>query len=220
MTKQLKIDVISDVACPWCAIGVSALDQALARVAGEISAELHFHPFELNPSMGPEGEDVVEYLTAKYGRTAEQLAQNQEAIRQRGVEVGFTFNPKGRGRIWSTFDAHRLLHWAGLQGGDQQHALKKALLQAYHGRAENPSDPEVLVRAVQSVGLDAERARVILKSDEYTNEVRASEQFYLQAGINSVPAVIINDHYLISGGQPAEVFEQSLRQIVADAAKA
>lgn len=216
MSTQLKIDVVSDVACPWCAIGVSALEQALKNAADAVQADLHFKPFELNPDMGSQGEDVVQYLMAKYGRTADQVAATHEAIRQRGAEAGFTFNPKGRGRIWNTFDAHRLLLWADLEGSGKQPALKKALLEAYHGRAENPSDHEVLLKAVTQVGLDARRAQEILDNEEFALQVRESEQFYQQAGIHSVPAVIINDKHLISGGQPAEVFERALRQIAAE----
>ena len=216
MTTTLKIDFVSDIACPWCAVGLGALEQALARTADAVTAEMHFQPFELNPQMGPQGQDVTEHLTEKYGSTAEQQAKIREAIRQRGAEVGFTFRREGRGRIWNTFDAHRLLHWAGLEHADKQHALKKALLEAYHGRAENVSDVEVLVRVAASVGLDAARARAILASDEYADAVRGTEQRYLQSGIHSVPAVIINEKYLISGGQPADTFEQALRKIAAD----
>jgi predicted DsbA family dithiol-disulfide isomerase len=216
MSTLLKIDFVSDIACPWCAVGLGALEQALARVSGEISAELHFQPFELNPQMGPEGQDMTEHLTAKYGSTAEQQAQTRENIRRRGAEVGFTFRPEGRGRIWNTFDAHRLLCWAGEEGAARQHALKKALLEAYHGRAEKVADPEVLLRAVVQAGLDPVRARSILASEEFADEVREREQFFQRAGIHSVPAVIINERHLISGGQPVEVFEQALRKIAAD----
>jgi predicted DsbA family dithiol-disulfide isomerase len=218
MSTKLKIDVVSDVACPWCAVGVSALEQALKNASDAVQAELHFKPFELNPQMGPQGEDVSEYLSAKYGSTPEQQANIRDSIRQRGAEVGFVFKAEGRGRIWNTFDAHRLLLWADSEGTGKQHALKKALLEAYHGRAENPSDPAVLLKAVTQVGLDAQRAKEILDSEEFALQVRESEQFYQQAGIHSVPAVIINDKHLISGGQPAEVFERALRQIAAEAA--
>jgi len=219
MTTSLKIDFVSDVACPWCAVGLSALELALARVQGDIRAELHFQPFELNPDMGPEGRDVAEYLTEKYGSTPEQQARNREAIAQRGAAVGFTFRPEGRGRIWNTFDAHRLLHWAGLEDPARQHALKKELLTAYHGRAEKVSDAAVLARAAARVGLDEARARALLAGDDYADEVREREQFFQTAGIHSVPAIIINERHLISGGQPVEVFERILRQIAAGAAE-
>src|SRR3954471_23690599 len=167
----MKIEFVSDVACPWCAVGLWSLDRALERIAGEIPVELHFEPFELNPSMPPEGEDATEHLSRKYGAPPEQLAKNRAAIRERGAEVGFAFGE--RPRVWNTFDAHRLLHWAGLEGGEGQSKLKHALLAAYHSRAENPSDRNVLLHAVESAGLDVERARAILDGDEYAAEVRA-----------------------------------------------
>ena len=217
MTTALKIDFVSDVSCPWCAIGLGALERALENLKGEIDAEIRFQPFELNPKMPPGGQDITEHLTQKYGSTPEQQAQIRQTIRQRGAEVGFTFNPAGRGRIWNTFNAHRLLHWAGLEGAAKQVALKKALLAAYQGRGESPESPEVLLAAVAEAGLDEARARAILAGDEYAAEVRELEQFYQRAGIHSVPAVIINDRHLISGGQPAAVFEQALRQIATQA---
>jgi len=216
MTKTLKIDFVSDVSCPWCAIGLAGLERALERVQPDIKAELHFQPFELNPQMGPEGEDVGEHLTKKYGSTAEQQAQIRETIRERGAAAGFAFNKEGRGRIWNTFNAHRLLTWAEAEAPPGlQHALKKALLEAHHGRAESPADPAVLLACAVAAGLDAARAREVLASDEFSEEVREREQFFTGHGIHSVPAVIINDRHLISGGQPAEAYEQVLRQIAA-----
>ena len=213
----MKIDFVSDIACPWCAVGLNALELALERLGGDTPVALHFQPFELNPQMSAEGEDAVAYLSAKYGISAEQIARNQAAIRERGAAVGFAFGP--RGRVWNTFDAHRLLHWAGVEGADgAQRALKHALLQAYHGQGRNPSDAEVLVAAATSAGLDAARARAVLDSDEFTDDVRQAEAFWQQAGIRSVPAVVVNDRHLIQGGQPPEVFEQALRQIAAEAA--
>jgi len=209
----LKIDFVSDIACPWCAVGLGALEKALERLDGEVQADLHFQPFELNPQMGPGGQDLGEHLTQKYGSTPEQQAQIRQTIAARGAEVGFTFHPGGRGRVYNTFNAHRLLHWAEGQGAGAQHALKKAFLQAYQGRAECVEDPEVLLAGVASAGLDVTAARAVLASDAHTSEVRERQQFYTQAGIRSVPAVIINDRHLISGGQPVEVFEQALRRI-------
>jgi predicted DsbA family dithiol-disulfide isomerase len=216
MTTTLKIDFVSDIACPWCAVGLGALEGALTRLQGEVQADLHFQPFELNPNMPAGGQDLVEHITQKYGSTPEQQAQMRQNIHDRGAEVGFAFAPGGRGRVYNTFDAHRLLHWAREEGTEgQQHALKKALLAAYQGRAERVEDHAVLLACVQEVGLDLDTAQSILQSDTYAAEVREREQFYLQAGIHSVPAVIINDRHLISGGQPTEVFEQALRRIAA-----
>jgi len=213
MTSHLKIDFVSDVSCPWCAVGLGSLEAALRRVAPEVTAELHFQPFELNPQMPPEGQDTFEHLNQKYGSTREQQAQAREAIRARGAAVGFAFSAEGRPRVYNTFDAHRLLHWAGLESPATQGVLKKLLLKAYFSDGQNPSDPELLVRLAAEAGLDAARARQILASDEFAAETRERERMYTDAGIHSVPAIIINDQHLISGGQPVEVFERALRQI-------
>ena len=213
----MKIDFVSDIACPWCAIGLNALEQALARIGPGLQANLHFQPFELNPQMGADGQEIVEHLGQKYGIDAAQIAANTEAIRQRGATVGFTFGIGKRSRIYNTFDAHRLLHWAGLAGEAPQRALKHALLKAYFTDGQNPSDPEVLVQAAIAAGLDEAGARAVLAGDAYAADVRQVEAFYQQQGIHSVPAVIINDRHLISGGQPVEVFERALRQIAAEA---
>ena len=212
----MKIDFVSDVACPWCAVGLNALEKALERIGDEIPVELHFEPFELNPTLAPEGADAAEYLRAKYGLSPEQLAKNRANIRERGAAVGFAFGE--RAHVWNTFDAHRLLHWAGLEGEGRQCALKHALLQAYHGEGRNPGAHDVLVELAGAVGLDPQRAQAILESDEYTAEVRERERHWQQLGIHSVPSVIVDDRHLISGGQPPEVFEQALRQIAAERA--
>lgn len=211
MMMNMKIDFVSDVSCPWCVIGLNALEQALGRLNEQIVAELHFQPFELNPGMAPEGQDIGEHLAEKYGVTPEQTAANREAIRARGAALGFSFNMDKRGRIYNTFDAHRLLHWAQLEG--HEYALKRALFKAYFTDGMNPSDHAVLIALASAAGLDAERAAAILASDEFAADVRAQERFYLDQGIHSVPAIIINERYLLQGGQPVEAFEQALRQI-------
>jgi predicted DsbA family dithiol-disulfide isomerase len=215
MSSPLRIDFVSDISCPWCAIGLASLEKALERMDGAVSAELHFQPFELNPNMPPGGQDITEHLTQKYGSSPEQQAASGEAIRQRGEAVGFTFRREGRGRIYNTFNAHRLLHWAELEGVAQQRALKRELLNAYFTQGRSPEDTDVLLKAAAAAGLDAARVREILAGDEYAAEVRAREQFYLDNGIHAVPAVIINERHLIQGGQSAEVFEQVLRDIAA-----
>ncbi len=180
---------------------LKSLQAALGRLGDTVRADIHFQPFELNPQMPPQGQDLIEHITEKYGSTPEQVASNQEAIRARGADLGFVFDMHRRGRIYNTFNAHRLLHWAGLESSARQQALKEALFAAYFTDGRNPSDPEVLLELVARVGLDADRARSILASDEYAEEVRAREQLYLRNGINGVPAVILNDKYLIQGGQ-------------------
>ena len=221
MTVHFRIDYVSDVSCPWCAVGLGALEQALERLRGEISASIHFQPFELNPQMPPGGQDITEHLTQKYGSSATQQAKFREQIRQRGQEVGFDFRLEGRSRIWNTFDAHRLLHWAGEEGRPdgadgspgQQRLLKKALFTAYFTRDESPESHEVLLRAVQEAGLDVARAREILAGDAFAAEVREREAFYREQDIHSVPATIIDGSALVPGGQPSEVFERVLRKL-------
>jgi len=220
MTTVLKIDFVSDVSCPWCVIGLRALDQALAKVQADITAEIHFQPFELNPQMAAEGQEITEHITQKYGISAAQADANRENIRARGAELGFRFAMAtdaggGRNRIYNTFDAHRLLHWAETVSLPKQKALKEALFAAYFTDGQSPASHDVLARVAGGVGLDVAEAKGVLSSDQYAAEVRAQEQFYTGQGIRSVPAVIINDKHLISGGQPVEVFEQALRQIAA-----
>ncbi|MCW5640066.1 MAG: DsbA family oxidoreductase [Rubrivivax sp.] len=210
---RMKIDFVSDVACPWCAIGLAALEAALRRIGPQVPVELRFQPFELNPDMPPEGEDLAEHLRRKYGAAPERLAATQQMLRERGAELGFAFGE--RTRIWNTFDAHRLLHWAGLEG--RQRELKHALLAAYHTHGRNPGDEAVLVDCARQAGLDAERARAVVRGGDYAAEVRAAEAHWRGLGISAVPSVVIDGRHLIQGGQPPEVFEQALRRLAAEA---
>lgn len=211
---RLRIDFVSDVVCPWCAIGLASLEHALQSLAGEVEADIHFQPFELNPTLGPEGEDIVEHLSRKYGMPPAQVVANQEAIRARGAELGFHFDMARRQRTWNTFDAHRLLHWAAPRG--RQRELKHALLRAYFSEGRNVSDRDTLVEVAASAGLPADGAREVLAGDAYADEVRRDEQYFLQAGIHAVPAIILERRHLVSGGQPPEVFERALRHVAAE----
>ncbi|TDM05582.1 MAG: disulfide bond formation protein DsbA [Ideonella sp. MAG2] len=214
---SMKIDLVSDVVCPWCVVGLKSLDIALQRLGPSFEpVELSFQPFELNPQMPPEGEDITEHLARKYGLNAEQVKTNQLNIRERAAAVGFDFRMDKRSRTWNTFDTHRLLHWAHEVNPSKQRALKEALFSAYFTEGLNPGSHEVLLRLCGEVGLDGGTAEAILNSDRYATEVREAEAFWQQAGIRSVPAFIINRKHLISGGQPPEVFEQALRQIAAE----
>jgi len=206
----MRIDFVSDVACPWCAVGLAALERALEKIGPDVPVEMRFQPFELNPQMGPQGQDIVEHIAEKYGSSAD-IGRSQEALRARGDALGFRFDFQRRSRIYNTFDAHRLLHWA--EGEGRQHALKNALFSAYFTEGKDPSNHDVLASVAASVGLDEKRARQILASDEFAGEVRERERFYTGLGIHAVPSVIINDRHLIQGGQPPEVFEQALRQL-------
>jgi predicted DsbA family dithiol-disulfide isomerase len=198
---HLKIDIVSDVSCPWCIIGYQALNQALSNLAPDIQADITWKPFE-------------EHITQKYGITVEQSEQNRGAIRERGLSVGYEFGNRGGGRIYNTFDAHRLLHWAHELG--KQTKLKLALFDLYFQQSGNPSDHQQLLSVVENIGLDVAEAKQILDSDKYSADVRKQQQHYQSAGVSSVPAVIVNDKHLISGGQPSEIFEQALKKIAAE----
>lgn len=208
-TPRIELAFVSDVACPWCAIGLASLDRALERLGPAVAVTISIEPFELNPDMGPQGVETVPYLARKYGRTPEQIAQARARIEERGAQVGFRFG--AREHVWNTFDAHRMLHWAGLE--EKAVALKRALLRAYHTEGRNPAAPEVLVGLAAAVGLDAARARSIVESREFEAETRERERLWLDRGVNGVPLVVINDSHAIEGAQPPEVFEQALRQI-------
>ena len=213
--KTLRIDFVSDVVCPWCAVGLASLEQALQRLQGEVEAEIHFQPFELDPNMPAGGMDVAANLKRKYGMSDAQLAENQERVRARGAELGFSFDFNARSRTWNTFDAHRLLHWAALEAPQRQLPLKRALLVANFSEGRDIGNHEVLAEVAAGVGMDAARAREVLASGAFANEVREAEEFFRRNGINSVPVVIIEKKHLVSGGQPPEVFERALREIAA-----
>lgn len=214
MTRPMTIDFVSDVSCPWCVIGLGSLEAAIDKARDVIDPTITFHPFELNPAMGPDGQNIGEHIAEKYGSTPEQSAGNRARIRDSAAALGFTMNTGPDSRIYNTFDAHRLLHWAKSQGA--QHALKMRLFRLYFTEGGNPSDHEQLVAAAVDIGLDGDDARDVLVSDRYAGDVRAEEQFWQQQGITAVPAVIIDQKYLIMGGQPPEAFERALRKIAAE----
>jgi predicted DsbA family dithiol-disulfide isomerase len=213
MSTPLKIDFISDVSCPWCIIGLRALDQALEHLGDEVQAQIHFQPFELNPKMVPEGQEIFEHIAEKYGSTREQYQANAENIRERGAELGFVFKP-GERRIYNTFDAHRLLHWAELEG--KQQALKEALFAAYFSQHADVSSHKVLADVAQKVGLDRVRAEAVLASDQYAAQVRELEELWVTRGVSSVPTIVFNDQYAVTGGQPVDVFVGAIRQIISE----
>ncbi|WP_343526268.1 DsbA family oxidoreductase [Sphingomonas sp.] len=215
MPRPIRIDFVSDISCPWCIIGLRGLEIALERMGDAIEADIHFQPFELNPAMGPEGENIVEHIGRKYGATPEQSAATRATIRERAAAVGFTMAMGDTSRIYNSFDAHRLLHWAETMG--RQAALKHALFDSYFTRGEDISKHDVLIAAAAGAGLPEDEARTILSTDRYAAEVREAERLWQGRGIQSVPAIIVDNRYLISGGQPPEAFEQALRQIVAEA---
>ena len=215
--KTLKIDFVSDVVCPWCVAGLGGLETALDRLKAEgIAADIAFQPFELNPQMAPEGENIVEHIGRKYGASPEQSAANRAMIRERAGEVGFDMRMTDDSRIWNTFDAHRLLHWAHETAPEKQKALKQALFAAHFTDNRNLTDARVLTEAAQAAGLDRAEAGEVLASGRYAQAVRQAEETWRARGISSVPAVVVEGKYLISGGQPPEAFEQALRQIASE----
>jgi len=213
----VKIDYVSDIACPWCAVGLGGLEQAIKKIGDAFEVAVHFQPFELNPDMPPGGQDVFEHLTQKYGKTVEQVRATQNEIKARAAAVGYPFHPEGRKHVYNTFNAHRLLHWAGLECGTQaQHRLKRELLVTYFQLAVDLDEAQNLLDAVNRAGLDSKRAADILATDEFAADVRAQQMKYTSMGIHSVPSIIINDKYLLQGAQPAEAFEEALRQVAAE----
>lgn len=217
MPRTLHIDFVSDIVCPWCVVGLGGLETLKAE---GIEAEVHFQPFELNPQMVPGGENIVEHIGRKYGSTPGQSAANRAMITQRAAEAwpnfsngkAFEMRMGPDSRIWNTFDAHRLLHWAGTVGAAEQRALKAALFTAHFTDGRTMTDADVLADAA-AAGLDRAKAVEVLADDLYAAEVRAAETLWVSRGINGVPAVVVEGKWLISGGQPASVFKDALRKM-------
>lgn len=211
MTRPVSIDFVSDVMCPWCALGAVALQQAIANLADEVTVELAFKPFELNPDMPPEGENAVEHMMRKYGRTLAEVTARNVMVIDRGNALGFRFDLAKRTHFYNTFDAHRLLLWAAVEG--RQVALKHILFKAHFSDGENISSHDTLVRLAGEAGLSTARAQGVLDSGEFAVEVRELEDFYPRRGINSVPAMVMNGRHLVAGSQSVEEYEQAIRQI-------
>ena len=214
----LRIDFVSDVVCPWCVIGMKALEQALDSLDGEVAAEWHFHPFELNPGMAPEGENAAEHIARKYGRPPEAGEAARSQIKTMGEQLGFSFKGGPDAMIWNTHDCHRLLHWAEKAGqgvDNRAHELKTALFEAHFSRAQPLNDPETLVAAAAAAGLDADAAREVLASGRYADEVNAAQRWWREEqDITAVPAIIFNGKYAVLGGQPPATFEKVIRRII------
>ncbi|OSQ39646.1 DsbA family oxidoreductase [Thalassospira mesophila] len=210
-TTKMQIDIVSDVVCPWCIIGYKHLEQALENLEGQLDVKLRWHPFELNPEMGPEGQELREHINEKYGLSPDQSAENRDRIQMMGENAGFDIQFSSDSRIYNTFDCHRMLYWAGKHG--KQTELSMALFRSYFQDGENPGDHGVIKRCCEEVGLSPEEAGEILASDTFTSEVRAEEEEFKSVGITSVPTYVVNGKYAISGGHPPEVFEQALSEI-------
>jgi predicted DsbA family dithiol-disulfide isomerase len=215
-SKSIRIDIVSDVVCPWCVIGFKQLGQALAQLGDEVDADLHWHPFELNPQMPPEGQDLREHLAQKYGTTAAQSHAARERLTGIAKSLGVEFRFYDGMRVRNTFRAHQLLHWAGEQG--RQTDLELALFDSYFSREEDVDDLDVLAAAAGRAGLDEELARAVVADGRYADSVREEQQFWLGKGINAVPSFILDGRHLIPGAQDPEVFVAALRRLVSEKA--
>jgi len=215
-SQGIRIDIVSDVVCPWCIIGFKQLQKALAQLGDEIEIDLHWHPFELNPQMPPEGQDVREHVAQKYGTTAAQSSVARARLIQIAESLGVEFRYEEGMRIYNTFRAHQLLHWAGEQG--KQTELELALFESYFSREENVDDLDVLVAAAGRAGLDEEQARAVVTDGRYAETMREEQRFWLSKGIHAVPSFILDQRYLIPGAQDPEVFVTALRRLLEEKA--
>ncbi|RPA62934.1 DsbA family oxidoreductase [Shewanella frigidimarina] len=214
-TNQIQINIISDVMCPWCIVGYRRLEQALNKF-DDLEVKLQWHPFELNPAMGPEGQHLGEHIAEKYGSTPEQSAQNRQRLTQMGADLGFEFNFSDSSRIYNTLLAHQLLYWAAETG--KQTDLKLALFSSYFTEQKNPDDIEVLIEAATKVGLDAAEARAVLSDKRFETAVKEEEQLWISRGIQAVPAIVFNQQYLVSGAQAPDTIAELITKLLAEAA--
>jgi predicted DsbA family dithiol-disulfide isomerase len=214
IASTIRIDIASDVVCPWCIIGYKQLERALSETG--MRAEIHWHPFELNPQMPEQGEDLQQHLAAKYGSTPEDSRKARTRLKAMGADLGFTFDYADDMIMPNTFRAHQLLHWAGTQG--REHDLKMALFEAFFTNRENVNDPEVLADTAASIGLDRDGALAVLRDARFAEEVRLAEQSWTTKGIQGVPAMIFNQKYLVTGAQGTENFASILRQLTEEVA--
>ncbi len=207
--NPLRIDIVSDVVCPWCVIGYRQLAEALKQT--NTKHEIHWHPFELNTNMPAEGQNLREHIMEKYGSTKEESAASRDRMTEAGRDVGFEFNYDDDTRMHNTFDLHQLLHWADQQG--RMHDLKQALFAAHFTQGRNISDKAVLADIAAEIGLDRSEAFAVLKDQRFAKEVREAEQHWQQQGIQSVPAMIFKDRYLVSGAQGVDNYINILEQL-------
>lgn len=212
-TTRLRIDIVSDVVCPWCVIGYHQLRHALAQTA--IAADIHWHPFELNPHIGDEGENLREHLAKKYGTSPEGSSMARDRLTAMGKELGFTFNYADDMRTYNTFRAHQLVKWASEQG--RQHELNMALFEAFFTHRRNVGDVTVLADTAAAIGLDRDEALAALRDERHAAEVRREQQFWKSQGIDGVPAIIFEQKHLVTGAQGVATFASLLRQITTQA---
>lgn len=212
---RLRIDIVSDVVCPWCIVGYRQLHQAMEATGVEV--DIYWHPFELNPKMGPEGQDLREHLAEKYGSTVEDSRRVRDHLAKLGERLGFQFNWRDEGRIYNTFGAHQLIHWANQSGQGQ--AMKQALFRAYFTDGQDVSDGTVLCAVAESAGLDPAEAAEVLKDQRFAEVVREKEQFWIERGVRGVPAMIFQGRHAVTGAQGAENYAKILDHFATEAAQ-
>ncbi|MEZ5935446.1 MAG: DsbA family oxidoreductase [Alphaproteobacteria bacterium] len=204
--KPVRIDIVSDVVCPWCIVGYKQLERAQAETA--VPAVVYWHPFELNPDMPEEGQNLVEHITAKYGTTPEASRRARAKLTALGAELGFTFDYVDDMRMVNTFRAHQLLHWAASHG--LQHQLKMALFSAYFSQWKDVNDPAVLAETTASVGLDRTEAAAVLSDARFADQVRQHEAFWTSRGVQGVPAMIFDGREALIGAQGVDSYRTML----------
>jgi len=214
MSPRVKIEFVSDVVCPWCALGFATLQEAL-RQMDDVQVGVRVEPFELNPDAPATGPEIFAHLYRLTGMSREQFEHSQAVLHQRGKEVGFDFGAGVR-HVHNTFAAHRLLH-AAVQSGAQLQ-LQHQLFKAYFTDGLNVADRDVLLGAAINAGLSEAIVKAVLDSDQYAGEVREREHVWRQRGINGVPAFIFNERHLLQGAQPVEVLVNAIRQLAAQSA--
>lgn len=208
---QLNVEIVSDVVCPWCIVGYLQLQQALDMLPGQFNVLLSWHPFELNPNMPQEGQNAREHIAEKYGSTAEQGRGARARLRELGTSLGFDFNSDENSRIYNTFQAHQLLHWARKEG--LQTPLKLALFEAYFTLQQDVSQIDVLAAVAAKVGLSEDEARAVLADGRYAEDVRTEQYRWLHKEVQAVPTFVLNQEYIVPGAQEAETFVRVLNRI-------
>jgi predicted DsbA family dithiol-disulfide isomerase len=214
MKEKLKIDIVSDVVCPWCTVGYKRLEKAISELGIEDQIEIEWQPFELNPQMPAEGQNVDEHITEKYGSTAAQQKESKQRLVDAGNELGFTFDYFDDMRIVNTFDAHVLLEYA--KKFDKQTALKMRLTASYFSERKDVSQREVLKQALLDVGLNAEEGMALLENEEARYEVRTQQGYWKNLGVNSVPTIVFNRKSAVTGAQPVDLFKKVLSELIAE----
>lgn len=209
----LQVDIVSDVVCPWCIIGYKQLMKALASLPGQFDVSIRWHPFELNPGMSGEGQDLREHLAQKYGTTPGQSHGARARLSELGESLGFTFDYFDGMRMVNTFRAHQLLHWAGEQG--RQTELKLALFEAFFSRREDVNDPRLLAEVAGRAGLDSAQAGAVLSDARFAPVVRQEQQVWLEREVHAVPTFFFQQQYIVPGAQEAEAFVRLLQKIQA-----